>query len=187
MNIASNVFTAIGTVAMATTTAYVIWQNKRYHRDEYKPVCVLMPYSGVDPLLRATLLNSALLQDGEAQLRLNCILKNIGVSPALDVRLRIRLLDMQGFTTKYHELSPLASGERLGGERDPILVAIQLDDTFSTTDFASVEDKPWEVWLEYKDVFGAVFHTRHAKFPQDPWTVLGEGPIPPAPPPQPML
>jgi hypothetical protein len=49
--------TAIGTVSMAVTTLFVIVQGRRlrkddyqHHQDAFRPICVLTPYDGVDPV-----------------------------------------------------------------------------------------------------------------------------------------
>jgi hypothetical protein len=58
-----------------------------------------------------------------------------------------------------------------------------LHDGLNEPDFAGIAAMSWVLVLEYQDVFGKVFHTRHAKDPRTPWTVFGEGsaPLPPEP------
>ena len=48
-----DVFTAIGTVAMAVTTAVIIYQNRRQHRDALRPICMLVPENGLEQFARA--------------------------------------------------------------------------------------------------------------------------------------
>jgi len=74
---------------------------------------------------------------------------------------------MNGWATEPWELSPLGAGEIRGGESAPLLVPIRLQDDFNATDFSQVTGKPWEIWLEYQDVFGRRFQSIHSKAPVD--------------------
>ena len=175
-------FTAVGTVAMAVTTMWVIRQDRRRHQDSFKPICVLMPDGGVDPLSREDLLKRVepLPNDPDREFTIHCLLKNIGTGPAMKIRLAVRFMGVAGYGPS-RELSSLAPGESRGDKDHPLRIPTRLHHGFNDTDFASAAGTGWEIVLVYQDLFGKVFHTRHSKNPQEPWTVFGEGPIPAQP------
>lgn len=167
--------TAIGTVAMAVTTLIVIRQGRRlrknddlHHQDAFRSICVLTPYDGVDPQhWRDTLLT--ILPDrprpGFGMVAVKCTLRNIGVGPALNLRLMFRFHDMAGYTTEPWELAPLRPGEQHGSDGVPLVVPLQFGPQLNNTDFTLVPGKPWELILVYEDIFGNSFHSMHPKNP----------------------
>jgi hypothetical protein len=167
--------TALGTLALAIATFRVIRQGQqqrrdaeRQHQDRFKPICVLAPYDGVDPwdqrgaLIRANAPTPS-ANKSFGTIEVHCILQNVGTGPALNLKLKFRFLDMDGLTTDPWELSPIGAGEKVGGEGKPLRVPFRLYERFTPTDFASLEGKPWEIWLEYQDVFENRFCTIHSK------------------------
>jgi hypothetical protein len=168
---ASAIFTAV----MAATTFWVIRQNTRHHRDSFKPICVLIPEGGVDdPLFRSGILQ---IQEpppadhwpGRGNYALRAALKNVGVGPALKIRLEIR---QRGFPEAIasRELAPLGREESRGSANQPLLISTVFRDGFNETDFRFIPNGGWEIWIEYQDVFGKVFHTRHAHNSAETWT-----------------
>ena len=117
---------------------------------------------------------------------IRCVLRNVGVGPALKLQLKFRFLDMDGWTSEPWELSPLGAGEACGSEAAPLLVPFPIHERFNQTDFATLTGKPWEIWLEYEDVFGRQFQSIHRKAPvnSDPstftWQAAGPGQEPKA-------
>lgn len=185
-----NALTGIGTLALAGVTFCVIRQGQRQredierqHRDRFKPICLLAPYGRVDTwnrrgnLLEATPPAPDTPSCGSVAIR--CVLRNVGAGPALKLRLKFRFLDMNGWTSEPWELSPLGAGETCGSEAAPLLVPFPIHERFNQTDFAMLTGKPWEIWLEYEDVFGKPFHSVHRKAPVDTdlstatWTTAG--------------
>lgn len=178
-----NALTGIGTLALAGATFCIIRQGQRQraeterqHRDRFKPICLLAPYSGVDAWnRRATLIEAtAPAPDNPScgTVAIRCVLRNVGLGPALKLRLKFRFLDMNGWTSEPWELSPLGAGEACGGEAEPLLVPFPIHERFNQTDFATMTGKLWEIWLEYEDVFGRQFQSIHRKAPvnSDPST-----------------
>ena len=187
-----NALTGTGTLALAGTTFCVIRQGQRQredierqHRDRFKPVCLLAPYGGVDAWNRRGALLEAMPPAPDnpscGTVVIRCVLRNVGVGPALKLRLKFRFLDMNGWTSEPWELSPLGAGETCGSEAAPLLVPFPIHERFNQTDFTMLTGKPWEIWLEYEDVFGKPFHSIHRKAPfdSDPekftWTTAGPG------------
>jgi hypothetical protein len=190
-------FTAVGTMALAIATFCVIWQGRkqrmdgeRQHRDRLKPICVLTPFDNIDPWNgRADLITRV---DPPPENRafgrviIYYTLKNIGTGPAVNLRLRFRFLDMNGWMTEPWELAPLGAGEQYGSTAARIVVPVRICEEFNESDFYSITGKMWEIWLDYKDVFGGVFQTVHSKLLFDPnpstfkWTTPPEGQQPKA-------
>jgi hypothetical protein len=167
----SSFATAAGTIAMAVTTYLVIRQSKRQHRDRLRPLCVLVPFGGVDPLNKRGELLATIDPSPDnpsfGTLAIKCVLRNVGTGPALNLRLKIKLLDMDGWTTEPWELAPLSAGETRGSESSSLLVPVRIHEKepLNFTDFSQLTGKLWEIWLEYQDVFGQHFCSVHHKRP----------------------
>ena len=187
-----NALTGIGTLALAGATFCVIRQGQRQraeterqHRDRFKPICLLSPYSGVDVWNRRAALIDATSPTADnpscGTVIIRCWLRNVGVGPALKLRLKFRFLDMDGWTSDPWELSPLGASEVRGSEGVPLQMPFKLNESFNQTDFSMLAGKPWEIWLEYEDVFGRQFQSVHRKAPfnSDPstftWKAIGPG------------
>lgn len=171
----SAAWTAIGTVAMAATTFAVVlqgWFNRRdderRHRDEYRPICVLTPYDGVDPRpYRGNLL--AVDRDesrpGFGIVQVRCALRNIGPGPALNVRIAFRLHSLGEYQTEGCELGPLRAGEERGSAGEPLRVAVFLRPPLRDQEFAQIPGGSWEIILTYEDIFEQGFYSMHPKHP----------------------
>ena len=171
---------AVGTVGMAITTVYVIRQNALQRGDSFRPVLVLSPLDGIDPLDRSSLLCADPPQSAP-ELRaylIPCVLRNIGVGPALNVCLYMRFMGIEGFGIR-RELAPLRAGDSRGDADHPLRVQFRPHDGFNDASAHFAPGNQWDLVLEYQDVFGHDFHTIHSKNPQQSWTVCGEGPAPP--------
>jgi hypothetical protein len=193
--------TAIGTVAMAVTTVVVIFQGRRLrkdderrHQDEFRPIVILTPYDGVDPQFRRDSLLAIFDQSSSdfGTVAINCALRNIGSGPALNVAIKFRFMDMNGYTTPPWEISPLRAGEQRG-HGNSLCVKIQYLPGFNKSDFTQIVGKAWQIILLYEDVFGNSFHSIHLKnplqldravidhdtsetvAPQQPWVTVRKG------------
>lgn len=151
------------------------WQSERHHQDAFKPVCVLVLDGGIDKNTRGDALQ--LERDLSASyifFFVKCSIKNVGTGPALKLRLGVRFPDKAGYLI-WSELPPLGANEC---NESPLVIPVVLDDAFNETDYQQAPGGLWELWLVYEDVFGNVFHTKHAKNPQQPWAVFGNGDMP---------
>ncbi len=201
----ANTWTAVGTIAMAVATFVVVRQGRQHrkddgrrHQDSYKPICLLTPYEGVDPQHRRdTLLAIADQQTsaGFGVVEIRCALRNVGSGPALNVGIMFRFLDMNGYTTRAWELSPLRPGESRGSDTEPLRVPIQFGPRFNQTDFSQIVGNMWEIIVVYDDMFGNSFYAVHEKrplqldklykvaggpdfeAPSQPWVTFGSGKI----------
>jgi hypothetical protein len=168
-------WTAVGTIAMAVATFVVVLQGRRHRKDDvrrheesHKPICLLTPYDGVDPQhWRDTLLAIADSQPnpGFGVVELKGALRNIGSGPALNVAIRFRFVDMDGYATQAWELSPLRPGESRGSKEEPLRIPIQFGPHFNQADFSQIVGKLWEIIVVYRDIFGNQFYAVHEKRP----------------------
>jgi hypothetical protein len=185
-----NALTGIGTLGLAGATFCVIRQGQRQraeterqHQDRFKPICVLGTYSGVDAWTKRAGLLETIPPSADnpsyGTIKIRCVLQNVGVGPALNLRVKFRFLDMNGWTSEPWEISPLAAGESYGSE-SALFVPFPIHEQFNQTDFAMLIGKPWEIWLEYEDVFGRQFQSVHSKslLNSDPATFTWTAPVP---------
>lgn len=146
------------------------------HQDAYRPLVVLEPFGGVEAESRIHIVAF----DRSSHLRtlrlfkIACVVRNIGVGPALNVRLAFRAMGKPdyGFT---QELVPVGAGETQGNTTHALEIWVQPTPSFNDADIAQASGTGWELVLEYEDVFGNRFHTIHRKNPQVPWTECGKG------------
>jgi len=162
---------------MAAMTFWTIRQARKHHRDEYRPILSLVPLEAIDPVDRNALLVAEPAQPENAGrcYLLRGALKNVGRGPALNVKLTLRFLRVEGYGFST-ELAPVDAGERLGSAMHPLRLAARFQDGFKDIDFRIGTAGEWEILIEYNDLFGQPFHTVHSKIQQKPWTVLGRGP-----------
>ena len=115
-------WTAVGSVATAAAALITAWmaamtrgsirQTQRHHRDAFRPLVVFMPYDGIDPQARKELIDFKATAEGSKvyALQLYGTLQNVGVGPALNLRLRLAVLNPEDFRATC-ELSPMKAGE----------------------------------------------------------------------------
>lgn len=154
-------------------------QSEQHHQDSLRPVLVLAPRAGIDQLDRSNLLWSVpvKLQETIRTFETPCVLRNIGTGPALNARLTLRFMGIDGYGIA-RDVAPLRAGGETDGSERHLKVQFRLCDGFNDADFQLACGMGWELLLEYEDVFGNHFHTIHCKNPQRPWTVCGKGTAP---------
>ncbi len=184
MNVDWTALGALATAAAALVTAWMaamtrksIQHAQEHHRDAFRPLVVFMPYDGVDPQDRKGLIDFKGASEGNKvyALVLSGTLQNIGVGPALNLRLQLAVMSPEDVRTVC-ELSPMKAGElrhgqnfEVGGQL-PLTVPVQLSQRFNDTDFQMAPNGPWSIYLEYEDAFGQRFRTCHASSRHAPWT-----------------
>ena len=203
-----NAVIAICTASAAVFTAIMAWytraainnshqefrdaqsQSETHHRDTFRPIVVLSPFEGVEPENRSTVIQfDPAVGSGEGRfVRVSGFLRNVGVGPALRVRLHFRATGKSGYGFTL-ALTPIGAGEKydLGSRQvgptatQGIRYPVHLTEGFNSTDITFASGTDWELVLEYEDVFGNAFHTIHRKNPQMPWTECGKGLTPSTP------
>ncbi len=164
--------TAIGTLAMAVTTYWIIRQNRTHHQDAFRPICVLVAENGTDAVARRDIVQlHTESNDPTKYFRILCSIKNVGTGPTAKLRLVMRSIVNPEMRAEL-ELPPLGSNDTFPG---PMRIPVFLHDRFNESDYRIAPGDGWELWLLYEDVFGNQFHTRHNKNPQLPWGVPGKG------------
>ena len=173
-------FTGWSIVASQRQQRRALQQSDQHHQDGFRPVLVLSTFDGIDPLDRSALLclNPPRPGDATRLYLIPCLLRNVGVGPALKVHLSLRFMGIEGYGIS-RELAPMQAGERRGDADHPVAVQFRPRGSFNDTDVLLSVGTSWELLLEYEDVFGNRFHTIHSKIPLQPWTVCGKGPAPP--------
>ena len=187
-------WTAVGAVATAVAAAVTAWMaamsrksiqhTQEHHRDAFRPLLIFMPYDGVDPEDRKSLVDFRGPSDNNQihKLVLHGTLQNIGVGPALNLRLRLAVMNLEDIRATC-ELSPMKVNERrqgpnygsgvapfsVGGQW-PLVVPLELSQGFNATDFQMAPNSAWSIILEYEDVFGQRFRTFHSSSRHAPWT-----------------
>lgn len=168
---------AIVTGVMAWMTYRTIVQARIHHKDEYRPILSFTPVGVADPVHRDQILKIEMPQSPNPDYcyGLRGVLSNLGRGPALNIKLTLRFLGIEGYGIQS-ELAPIGNGERLNFADQPLLLRAQIHRGFNDTDFQFSLNTPWEILLDYEDVFGQSFHTTHSKSNGVTWTVIGLGP-----------
>ena len=123
-------------------------QSEQHHRDDFRPVLVLKPHDGVDPLDRGALLraeNNA-GTDGSHVFVINAALHNVGVGPALNIRLTLRVMGIEGYGTS-RELAPAQAGEMRGDREHPLRIPLWLHEGFNAAYFQGATNPIWTLVL----------------------------------------
>ena len=192
--------TAVGTIGLAFATFWMAKktrdlavQEERHHQYGAMPVCVLETLGdgggGVkdrkqiielseDPKFVSTPVRHFLY-------KIKGILKNIGTGPALKLRVTLCFPSDNSYKISY-PLSPLGVNET----RDPAKIGSSaLWGVFITLEYGATSDsevstinstfsKGWCLYLEYEDVFGNPYHTRHSTNTNDAWGTFVKGAAP---------
>ncbi len=201
-----NSLTALGTISMAGVTCVIIWQGWRQHKEHFRPTCMLMPPSGVDPLFdgRRDLIKHGGFPEGcdfYGIMLVQYVLRNIGSGPALNLRIWFEFpQDRQGIKTDPWELAPLGAGDTRGGKDNPLYIPVHLNDppipNWPTNYALPKQPKPLakldfenegnfkiaigqlqKIWLKYEDSFGRVFCAVHDMNRLQPWVTFTEVPV----------
>lgn len=192
-NAAIAIFTAAAAVAtafMAVFTGIAIRYGQRqfydtrtrsegHHRDTFRPVVVLSVYEGVEPEDRGNVVQFSPTKqpDDRRLVTVSGILRNVGVGPALKVRLHFWAMDRADYGFAL-DLTPIAAGEKYDLAAGRLRYWVRPTPGFNDADIALAAGTNWVLVIEYEDVFGSAFHTIHRKDPRMPWTECGRGPAP---------
>ena len=173
-------FTGWSIVVSQRQQRRALQQSDQHHQDGFRPVLVLAPLDDAVPLDRSRLLTLAQISPSatERTYIIACLLTNIGVGPALNVHLQLRVRGIEGYGIS-RELTPISAGASRADSDGRVRVSFQLRGGFNDASAQFSTGEHWELLLEYEDVFGNRFHTIHSKIPLQPWTVCGKGPAPP--------
>lgn len=151
-------------------------QSETQHQQALRPVVVIASFDGVSPSDRSGRVefDQVMRTEGTRYVRVHGVLRNIGVGPALNVRLHFQAMEIEGYGATQ-ELAPLQAGATFGGADVPLDLPLRLGDKFNATDFALAAGTLWELVIEYQDVYGNKFRTVHPKNASRPWTSIENG------------
>lgn len=193
---------AICTAAAAGFTAVMAWytraaiknshqefrdaqmRSEAHHRDTFRPVVVLSQFEGVEPEDRSNVIqfDPAVGSNERRFVRVSGFLRNVGVGPALNVRLLFRAMGKTdyGFTLA---LAPIGAREKYdlaqrAQNGQGLRYQVRPTSGFNAADIDFASGTGWDLVIEYQDVFGNTFHTIHRKNPLLPWTECGTGVAP---------
>ncbi len=169
---------------LAQETAKMVQQEDEHHRERFMPMCILVPdrflgkgtqREGVVSLGRV----GKFLEGGIQHDTLECIIKggvrNTGVGPAVGVLMKLRLTGLEG-CEGVRDMSFIGSGEiEERNEAQPIAIEIRIPQTTDMpTGYAlsNLVANKWEIYLEYTDVFGQRFVTRHTSDKKVRWATF---------------
>jgi hypothetical protein len=154
--------------------AQVREQDRKKHEDTFRPLLVLIP-NGFEDKSDRTMIVSA--KNGGLALVVSGLVRNIGVGPALNIRLSLRGDGRPDFGPS-RQITPIAAGAEFSNRERHIEVDVIHAHGFTQTDAQILPGGLWTLILEYEDVFGNKFHTIHAKQKDVPWTSADPGPAP---------
>ena len=178
-------FLALGTVVLAFATRRVAQETKQlgketqnmarqedeHHKQSFTPICVVVPNPNAQ---RVTQREGIVSDHGTLETRgsegshtilhcqVACTVKNIGVGPALNVLMMLRVTDL-GNAEGVREMGFIGIGGSEGESHTPFLVDIDVGKLADLRDGVSRGNSVanhWEIDLKYQDVFGHNSGTR---------------------------
>lgn len=149
-------------------------QDKRHHEDSYRPLLVLAQTDISEAVNRSGTVTPQTSDSKKGYVVIKCLIRNIGMGPALNVRLQLRSDGRTGFGPT-REFAPLAAGSEYGDSKNHLEILAYYRDGFNSSDLANVDKGLWVLVLEYEDIFGNPFHTIHRKDQSQPWSSVGRG------------
>jgi hypothetical protein len=187
-----SIATVVGALATAAAAGFTAWmayltqsalkQSREQYQDGFRPTLVFLPHHSASEgdVVRMRALVFAFMPPIPTIGRLALLgaVRNIGVGPAINVRMTLRIRGIERYGPDPLSLPPIGAGDFFGNGEDLIHLPMSYRNGFTNTDAQSAPGEDWDLLLEYEDVFGQVFHTVHAKNQQRPWTTIGLGSAP---------
>lgn len=152
-------------------------QDKRHHEDSFRPLLMLAQTDPTHTIERGRTVEVFDIDANHGTVVVKCVVRNIGVGSALNIRLHLRVDGRTGFGPS-RELSPIAVGDQYGDSKEQIDLLAYYRAGFNNVDLMNTCNGLWILALEYEDIFGNSFHTIHCKDRLQPWARAGRGPAP---------
>lgn len=187
-----------GTLAAAVATAVMAWltyeavkeskdqrieatrrfedarkRDQQHHQDQFRPLLMAVFGDGA-PADRLDIVTTSNPTDTYPAVYVKCSVQNIGVGPALNVRLSVRKDGITGFGPT-RELAPIAAKGILAGTDGRFRLPVIYHQGFKDADLPGLPGSLWVLVLEYEDVFGNKFHTLHRKDQGAMWAKADHG------------
>lgn len=177
---------AVGTLLVALATAWSVDVSRRqfkedrksnedHHQQSQRPVVVLMPEWDVGTSNRRKIKNGYInvsrfreVDTDPVLLRITKPICNIGLGPALNVRVEI-MPDQDVFTdTEVIDVKPL--GATTDNNQTQLTASANLVNPESTGAVMGKLNAGWTIVISYEDVFGTNYKTTHRNEPNNPKT-----------------
>lgn len=175
---------AFTTRKMARATVKLTKQENQQHVDNVRPVCVLEPNDNVKG---KDVFHTEIGEKNHTRgvdmhksssctiIFLKCSIRNKGLGPALGLRLITRIIDKH---KEFDQIIPSGViqvgeawsmiGPQVGTREQRVIpIEIKFGDNYTDTDYTSFRSGLWEIFLEYQDIFGNVYHTKYMKAGND--------------------
>lgn len=173
---------AFTTREMARSTARLTGQENQQHIDNLRPICVLEP-NGVRQNNQNFLVKDPNSSLSNSFVILNGTICNKGMGPATHIKVALRVLDKHKDFVQAIYSGVIQVGEEwpkytVGNMKNVVPVRIKFDDKYNSSDFSTIDTGAWEVFLEYKDIFGNDYHTKYTKSGKNFFAGSFKGPRP---------
>lgn len=186
---------AIVTAVMASLTREAVEESKKqrseakrqfddtrkreaqHHQDQFRPLLVVVPPGDGAATDRMGFVTASAPNETPPSVFVKCTIQNIGVGPALNVRLSVRKDGISGFGPT-RELAPIATNGMLAGTDGQFRLPVVYHQGFRDADLPGLPGSLWVLVLEYEDVFGNKFHTLHRKDQGAMWAKADHGVAP---------
>lgn len=195
---AASFFLAVGTIVLALATRRVAQETKQlgkatqnmarqedeHHKQGFMPICVVVPNLGAQrDTQRGGIVSyhvHSVFSGPEGphmilRCEVACTVQNMGVGPALNVLMTLRLTGL-GNAEGVREMGFIGVGGSDGEKHLSLPIDINVKGRADPPDDDSRRNSVannWEIDLEYRDVFGKIFTTRHTSDPDKRWAVFG--------------
>jgi hypothetical protein len=173
---------AFTTREMARSTTRLTQQENQQHVDNLRPICVLEP-NGVRLNNQNFLVKDPHSTPSNSVVILNGTICNKGMGPATHIKVALRILDKhQDFVQAVYS-GVIQVGEEwpkytVGNMKNVVPVQIKFYDKYNDSDFPTIDTGAWEIYLEYKDIFGNDYHTKYTKAGENFFAGNFKGPRP---------
>lgn len=164
---------AAATTWMACKTAASVRQTQQHHADNMMPLCIFDPPR--DPKIGHGDGTSNGAPLASISYRFLGAVRNSGLGPALNLRavMRVPGLDDHEATRKLPALGRGEAWEERGTDASDRGIFFEVP--LQSGSDVRMSGSGWELYLEYTDVFGTPYHTKHVHDPQQPWTQFAKG------------
>jgi hypothetical protein len=148
-------------------------RDQQHHQDQFRPL-LMVAFGDGAPADRLNIVTTSSPTDTSPAVYVRCSVQNIGVGPALNVRLSVRKDGITGFGPT-RELAPIAAKGILTGSDGRFRLPVIYHDGLRDADLPGLPGSLWVLVLEYEDVFGKQFHTLHRKDQGATWAKANAG------------
>ena len=158
---------AVTTREMARSTIKLTKQENKQHIDNLRPICVLEP-NGYRVDNQNFLVKDPNSSSSLPMVIMNGSIYNKGLGPASHIKIVLRILDKNKDFEQAIYGGVIQVGEEwpkftIGNMEKVVPVRIKFNEKYNNSDFQTIDTGAWEIFLEYKDIFGNDYYTKYTK------------------------